>query len=185
MTASNYEAVLTFWFSELSEEQWFHGGPAVDSLLKERFTTVHTAVAANEHWQWRETVRGALAEVLVLDQFSRNLFRGTPRAFAADAQALALAQVAVARGFDQVVSERERPFFYMPYMHSESAVIHEEAVRLFESLGSEEHLKFEHIHKDIIDRFGRYPHRNEVLNRVPTPEEEEYLNTNDEVFFNA
>lgn len=174
--------VLDFWFKELSEEQWFSGGEAIDVLIAERFADLHQSVAQNECAHWRETAEGALAEILVLDQFSRNIHRGSAAAFACDGQALALAQVAIARGFDRAV-EQGRGFFYMPYMHSESKVIHQTALELFTSLESEEHLKFEIIHKEIIDRFGRYPHRNELLGRMTTPEEAAYLAENEHGFF--
>ena len=177
--------ILSFWFTELSPEEWFHGGAAVDQVIRDRFVAVHQAVAAGECWEWRDTPTGVLAEIIVLDQFSRNIYRGKADAFGCDGQALLLAQVAVGRGYDAQVSEIERPFFYLPYMHSESAVIHTEALRLFTALGSEEHLKFEHIHKDIIDRFGRYPHRNAVLGRTSTAAEEAFLAETDYSFYAA
>ena len=180
-----HDDILSFWFTELSADEWFHGGEKVDQVIRGRFTDMHRAAAAGECWEWRDTPAGVLAEVIALDQFSRNIYRGTPEAFAYDGQALVLAQVAVARGYDALVSETERPFLYLPYMHSESAVIHEEALRLFTALGSEEHLKFERIHKDIIDRFGRYPHRNAILGRTSTPDEAAFLAETDYSFYAA
>ena len=125
--------------------------------------------------QPRASPEGQLAEILVLDQFSRNMFRDDSRAFAQDVLALVLAQEAVRSGADQSLSPTERAFLYMPYMHSESAAIHVEAVRLFDQPGLKGNLEFEHRHKAIIDRFGRYPHRNAVLGRDSTAEEREFL----------
>jgi uncharacterized protein (DUF924 family) len=175
--------VLDFWFSELSEADWFAGSAELDTTISSRFAGIHAAVAAGEYWKYRTGGKSILAEVIVLDQFSRQMFRDTARAFVYDGQALTLAQQAVATGYDTQLSESERMFLYMPFMHSESQEIHHEAVRLFESLGKAEPLKYEKIHKAIIDQFGRYPHRNKTLGRTSTPEEIEYLENNQEDFF--
>lgn len=175
--------VMEFWFEELSPKDWFAGGAELDQKIKDRFTDVHASVAAGEYWKYRTTPDSYLAEVIVLDQFSRNMFRGSSEAFAYDAQALTIAQQAIAAGLDTKLPVEERQFLYMPFMHSESKHIHIDALRLFESLGREENLKFEIIHKDIIDQFGRYPHRNEVLGRESTSAEIEYLANNQESFF--
>ncbi len=178
-----YTDILSFWFDELTAQERFNGGQKIDDRITEQFADIHQAAIQNELWTWRETPAGALAEIIVLDQFSRNLFRGQREAFAADAQALALAQVAREREYDQAVSATERLFFYLPYMHSESPAIHDVAVTLFTALGDEEALAFEHVHKDIIEHFGRYPHRNAQLGRTSTPEEELYLKSADQPFF--
>ena len=128
-----------------------------------------------ELWTWRENAEGRLAEIIILDQFSRNLYRDQAAAFAQDAQALTLAQEAIRLGLDQQLAPEQRSFLYMPFMHSESKLIHEEALKLFEALGNPINLDFEHRHKVIIDRFGRYPHRNAILGRESTPEEIEFL----------
>jgi len=175
--------VLEFWFEELGSEDWFAGGEQLDTQISKRFFDVHQAVAAGEYWKDRTSGEAYLAEVIVLDQFSRNMFRGTAKAFAYDGQALILAQQAIIAGVDTKLNTSQRQFLYMPFMHSESAVIHEEAAILFASLSNEEALQFEKIHKDIIDRFGRYPHRNQVLGRESTPEEKVYLENNHEAFF--
>ncbi len=167
--------ILNFWFAELTPKQWFAKDPALDQQIRERFALCHAQVVAAESFHWRSTAAGRLAEIIVLDQFSRNLFRDDPRAFAQDPQALVLAQEAVACGADAELDLMQRAFLYMPYMHSESARIHEEAVRLFSLPGLENNLRFEHRHKAIIDRFGRYPHRNAVLGRTTTEEEQEFL----------
>lgn len=177
--------VLEFWFEELTSKDWYSGAPKIDEKIKERFSGMHASVAAGEYWKHRVTPDAYLAEVIVLDQFSRNMFRDTPRAFLYDAMALTLAQEAIAKGFDTELKQEERQFIYMPFMHSESRVIHESALVLFESLGNEESLKYEKIHKEIIDRFGRYPHRNEQLGRESTDEEIKYLSNTNESFFNS
>lgn len=167
--------ILDFWFEQLKPRQWFEKSPAIDRELTERFGDWHRKAAAGELFAWRELIEGRLAEVLLLDQFSRNIHRDKPEAFAQDAMALVLAQEAVARGLDAQLPPERRAFLYMPYMHSESEVIHEEAVRLFDQPGLEHNLKFELRHREIIQRFGRYPHRNAVLGRPSTPDELEFL----------
>jgi uncharacterized protein (DUF924 family) len=171
------EAVLAFWFDEIDPKLWFARSDEFDQLLLTRFGATHAAAERCELAPWRATAPGRLAEVMVLDQFSRNLHRHQPRAFANDALALALAQTAVACGADQQLEPVRRAFLYMPYMHSESALIHAEAVRLFSAPGLEDNLNFELRHQAIITRFGRYPHRNTALGRPSTPEEIEFLET--------
>jgi len=175
--------VLRFWFEELSPEQWFAGGEELDAEIVKRFSDIHSEVAAGEFWKYRTDAHAYLAEVIVLDQFSRQLFRDTAQAFSYDGQALVLAQQAIAAGLHNELSDDEKQFLYMPFMHSESKEMHTEALKLFESLGKEESLKYEKIHKDIIDQFSRYPHRNKQLDRTSTPEEVEYLANNQESFF--
>jgi uncharacterized protein (DUF924 family) len=173
-TVMHYEKIIQFWFSELNAAQWWKKDAELDRKIAERFGKVHAAAARSELFQWRSTAQGRLAEVLVLDQFSRNIYRHRPQAFASDPLALALAQEAVARGLDDALEPSQRNFLYMPYMHSESAVIHKEAVRVFSKAGEQQY-DFELRHKAIIDRFGRYPHRNAILGRQSTPEEIEFL----------
>jgi uncharacterized protein (DUF924 family) len=170
--------VIRFWFDELTEKDWFGGGPELDARIKDRFAATHAAVATGETFGWRTTAEGRLAEVIVLDQMSRNIFRGTGKAFAFDAIALVLAQEAVARGCDQQLQGVRRHFLYMPYMHSESLVVHEEAMRLFTALGDERVLGFERAHLAVIRQFGRYPRRNAPLGRQSTPEELDYIANN-------
>lgn len=185
MSHMKYENVLDFWFGELSDDDRFNGGERIDTLIKERFSDVHKAAAAGELADWRENQVGSLAEVIVLDQFSRNIYRGMPEAFASDEMALALATKAIEKGFDQELPPDKRLFLYMPYMHSEVQEIHEIAVKLFTDLGDSEALKYEKIHKDIIDQFDRYPHRNKQLGRENTPEEEAYLSSTEYGFFKS
>ncbi len=169
------DTVLAFWFEEIEPRQWWAVDAAFDAVIRTRFGALHRAAAQGELWAWRATPQGRLAEVIVLDQFSRNMHRETPLAFAADPMALALAQETVAGGHDQALPPERRVFLYMPYMHSESAVVHEEAVRLFTALGIANNVDFELRHQSIITRFGRYPHRNAILGRASTPEELAFL----------
>jgi len=166
--------VLRFWFEECVPEQWFRKDDAFDSALRERFLGLHAAVAALAVEDCLADAQTALAAIVVLDQFSRNMFRGTPRAFAADAQALSVAETAVARGFDRETPVERRKFLYLPFEHAEDARAQARSVELFASLG-EEDLRWAAAHKAIIDRFGRFPHRNAVLGRISTPEEVAFL----------
>lgn len=168
-------AVLTFWFDELEPRQHFAKDPHVDAAIGDRFAATQAAASRGELYAWREGANGRLAEIIVLDQFSRNLFRGDGRAFANDRAALVLAQELVASGGDRSLPPDRRIFAYLPYMHSESLVIHALAEQLFSQPGLEEQLKYEHRHRAILERFGRYPHRNAALGRVSTPEELAFL----------
>ncbi|MBL4835252.1 MAG: DUF924 domain-containing protein [Pseudomonas sp.] len=170
-----YDDIITFWFDELEPSQWWKVDTALDRSIARRFGNCLEQAARGELAHWRETPAGRLAEVLVLDQFSRNVWRNTPRAFAQDAMALVLAQEAVRSQADQALDTNQRRFFYMPYMHSESAEIHRQAIVLFDQEGLEDNLRFELLHRDIIQRFGRYPHRNAVLGRPSTAQELEFL----------
>ncbi|MGH8114285.1 MAG: DUF924 family protein [Rhodanobacteraceae bacterium] len=169
------QEVLRFWFEETSPEQQFKKDDAFDAAIRERFADTHKAAVHGELAAWRDTAEGRLAEVIVLDQFSRNLFRDDPRAFAADGMALVLAQETIHVGADHEMPAARRAFLYLPFMHSESRVIHVDAERLFRQSGLERNYDFELKHKAIIDRFGRYPHRNEVLGRESTAEEKAFL----------
>lgn len=168
-------AILDFWFDEIEPAQWWKSDPAFDAVVRERFGDLHRAAILDELYPWRADAEGRLAEIIVLDQFSRNIHRGTAAAFAADPMALALAQEAVASRYDKSLPTQQRLFLYMPYMHSESALIHDVALTLFRELGLENNLDFEVRHKAIIDRFGRYPHRNAILGRTSTAEELRFL----------
>jgi len=168
-------AILHFWFAELTPKQHFTKDPALDEAIRVRFSTTLEAAARCELFAWRATPEGRLAEIVLLDQFSRNVYRDTARAFAQDALALALAQELVASGQDRSLPLAQRSFAYMPYVHSESALVHAQAVTLFSQPGMEDTLRFELRHQTIIERFGRYPHRNAVLGRSSTTEELAFL----------
>ncbi len=173
----DYTQILQFWFTECTPKDWYKKNEAFDEDIRRRFLPVHTAIAAGETRSWQGSPQGRLAEIIVLDQFSRNMFRDTPRAFAYDALALGRAQKMVEAGEDIHLSQQERGFAYLPYMHSESSDIHIQGFALFEALGDEKALRYEKMHKEIIDQFGRFPHRNHILGRTSTPEEVEFLKT--------
>lgn len=175
MTAQRYNEVLDFWFNELEPKQWWQKDEGLDSMIQKRFGALHFQAKSGELFTWRDTAFGSLAEVIILDQFSRNIYRDTPEAFASDPMALALAQFSISKGFEKELSDIQCSFLYMPFMHSESKLIHVEAIKLYEALGIKNNLDFEHKHKMIIDRFGRYPHRNKILGRQSTEEENEFL----------
>ncbi|HEX6549789.1 MAG TPA: DUF924 family protein [Gammaproteobacteria bacterium] len=169
------QTTLHFWFVEATPQQHFSKDTAFDAQIRARFGATHRAASQGELFEWRDSAEGRLAEIIVLDQFSRNLYRDSPQAFACDSMALVLAQEAVRARADQALSQQQRLFMYMPYMHSESRHIHAVAKMLFESLGLAENLEYEIAHKAIIDRFGRFPHRNAVLGRESTAAEQEFL----------
>lgn len=167
--------VLHFWFQETQPKQRFVRDAAFDQAIRERFAAAQASAVQGELWSWRATPEGRLAEIILLDQFSRNLHRDSPLAFAHDGMALVLAQEAVAQGLDAQLEPEQRSFLYMPYMHSESRAVQRESLRLFTALGRAENLDFAHRHAEIVERFGRYPHRNAALGRASTPEELEFL----------
>lgn len=172
MTPDN---ILSFWFKEIEPKQWFVKDLSFDQLLIERFSDIHKKASQCELYDWRTTAEGCLAEVIILDQFSRNMFRDKANAFASDPLALALAQSAIATGKDKDLTPTQRTFLYMPFMHSESLKVHDVAVKLFTDNGIQGNLDFEIKHRDIIEKYGRYPHRNAVLGRESSPEEIEFL----------
>lgn len=172
MTPNN---VLSFWFDELKPKQWWVKDSGLDQTIKSRFSDAHSKASSGELYQWRHTAKGSLAEIIILDQFSRNIYRNSSKAFAQDSQALTLSQVAIDKGLDLELNNSERQFLYLPFMHSESKVIHDKAVPLFKQLGDGYGYEFELKHKEIIDRFGRYPHRNAALGRASTKEELTFL----------
>lgn len=176
------QEVLHFWFEEATPAQHFTQDAAFDAAIRARFADLQQAAARGELSAWRDTRDGRLAEVIVLDQFPRNLFRDDARAFATDGIALVLAQEAIRAGIDRGLQPARRAFLYMPFMHTESRAIHVDAERLFRQPGLEANYKFELKHKAIIDRFGRYPHRNAVLGRTSTPEELAFLEQPDSSF---
>lgn len=172
-----HKEIIRFWFEELEPKMWWIKSTSLDKEIQRRFGLIHRRAVAAELVDWRETAKGSLAEVIVLDQFSRNIYRDRPESFAYDGMALVLAQQAIEKSFDQQISEQQRGFFYLPFMHSESKVVHDRAVELYEALGNQDNLAFELKHREIIERFGRYPHRNNILGRQSTPEELKFLET--------
>jgi uncharacterized protein (DUF924 family) len=167
--------VLNFWFGEVPREQWFAGGAALDEQVRARSLPVHATVAAEPEDALVANAKTALAAVIVLDQFSRHLFRGDARAFASDIKALAIAETAIANGLADALNNDERLFLYLPFEHQENADAQARSLELISALGDPELTKYARAHKDIIDRFGRFPHRNAILGRISTAEEIEFL----------
>jgi uncharacterized protein (DUF924 family) len=178
------DEILNFWFGDGSdpehERRWFAQDAPFDQACKAGFLADYERAALGELDGWKEAPAGALALILLLDQFPRNIFRGAPRSFATDPEALATAKDAVARGFDLALSAARRPFVYLPFQHSENLDDQHESVRLFRKLATEYpsmagYVKYAEHHLEVIRGFGRFPHRNSVLGRVSTPEEVEFL----------
>ena len=167
--------VIQFWFEDIEPRQQFTKDLEFDESIRTKFSETYQLATQGLLYAWREHPLDALAEILVLDQFSRNMFRNTPKAFEADTVALVLAQEAIRKKFDKELNNSKKAFFYMPFMHSESKEIHDIALFLFDQPGLEDSFNFEIKHKTIIDRFGRYPHRNEILGRESTADELEFL----------
>jgi uncharacterized protein (DUF924 family) len=168
------EDVLAFWRAA-GPERWFEDDPAFDAAIRERFAATYQDAAAGLLNTWENRAESALALVIVLDQFPRNMFRHSARAFAADPLAREVARRAIARGFDQQIAMPERTFFYLPFEHSEALADQKRAVVLIAATGDADQLKWAELHADIIRRFGRFPHRNAALGRVTTPDEQAFL----------
>ncbi|MGE4373230.1 MAG: DUF924 family protein [Xanthobacter sp.] len=177
-TQAEINAVLDFWRSE-GPQKWFGGGSVFDEEVKNHLLPAYERAVAGELDDWQDAPESAVARIILLDQVPRNVFRGTPRAFATDPIALASAEDAVARGFDRDQAVNAPPalrgFFYLPFMHAENERAQARCVALYEAWGDENGLAFARIHQDAITRFGRFPHRNSILGRVTTPEEQAYL----------
>jgi uncharacterized protein (DUF924 family) len=175
MTDANPEELLSYWFSPEVKPKWFQPDEAFDSELRTRFADWLAAAKNGALDDWRETASGTLALVVLMDQIPRNIYRGTPDAFATDSQALALSREAIAKGFDAQFTEEQRSFLYLPFMHSEDLATQDDGVSLYKTLGNAEALDYMQRHRDIIARFGRFPHRNAFLGRGSTEEEIEFL----------
>ena len=172
------EEVIHFWFVETTPEQRYAKDSEFDALVKRKFEELYWRVLKGDTKSWRETSAGRLAEVIVLDQFARNMFRGNKQSFVGDEFALSLSREAIEMGDDEKLPQEQKHYLYMPFMHSESHKVHKEALKIFEEKSDRNGLDYEIKHKEIIDRFGRYPHRNKVLERESTPEELEFLKEN-------
>ncbi len=175
MPIVNSELVINFWFEESEPKDWFAKNDAFDKKIEERFLETYYAATQCELYHWRNTAEGRLAEIIVLDQFSRNMFRQNPQTFLFDSLAVILAQEAINLDLDKQLPLQKRKFLYMPFMHSESLIIHDLAVNVFSIEGLEDNYRFEMKHREIIERFGRYPHRNDVLGRESTTAEKTFL----------
>lgn len=167
--------ILAFWFEELTPEAWFKRDDAVDETIRARFAELHERLASGDESLSPRTAREALAAVVVLDQFPRNIYRGTERAFATDAKARAIANDAIAAGLDRALNVNGRLFLYLPFEHSESLTDQERSVALISALGDARLTDYAIAHERIIRRFGRFPHRNAMLGRASTPEELAFL----------
>jgi uncharacterized protein (DUF924 family) len=172
--------VVAFWL-EAGPKRWFVKNPEFDQAIRQRFEPLHMAASRGEVSRWGEAPDGALALLLLLDQFPRNLYRGSAHAFATDPLARKVAGVAADAGFDQALAPELRPFFYLPFEHSERLEDQDRSVALcqahFEASGDKHTLDWAIIHRDIIKRFGRFPHRNAALGRATTPEEQAFLDS--------
>lgn len=166
--------VISFW-RHAGRSKWFAGKRAFDDLIQLKFEALHHNVARGNYDAWMDTAEGCLALLIVLDQFPRNLYRGNAHAFATDGKALRIARHAVSQGFDREIDETLRAFMYLPFEHAEDLACQDEAVRLFETLGNADYLNFANIHREVIVRFGRFPHRNAALGRDTTAEEQAFL----------
>lgn len=173
MTQLTANDIITYWFEELEPADWFKNDPELDKAMKDRFEAIYLAATRGELAHWRKTIEGRLAEIILLDQFSRNFYRNDPRAFSQDTVALVLAQEALPMAEQLPIVQQG--FLYMPFMHSESLVIHEQALKLFDRPGLEKRLNYEKMHYTIIKQFGRFPSRNKALGRTSTPEELAFL----------
>jgi len=176
------EPVLHFWFVTHNEGDWFGAKPEFDAELARAFAPTHAWVAAGNAASWRVSPSGRLAEILVLDQFSRQLYRGRPEAFASDPLARQLARDLVDTGGDVLLEPRQRMFAYLPFMHAEDLRVHEEAAPLFAAFGDASFSDFERRHVETLQRFGRYPYRNQALGRPSTAEEIEYMQAGNGMF---
>lgn len=169
------EQVLSFWFDALKPEEWFRCPAEIDAEIRRRFTATHLRLATHVDEVWRVSPESRLAAIIVLDQFPRNIYRGTPLAFATDELARNEARTAVDAGMDAAVEPERRCFFYLPFEHSEALADQERSVALFTALGHAEYLDYAIRHRNVIARYGRFPHRNPILGRFSTHDEEAYL----------
>ncbi|MDH3947825.1 MAG: DUF924 domain-containing protein [Gammaproteobacteria bacterium] len=175
------DSIVEFWFSDKVRPLWFQSTPEFDAELRDRFESVWQQAAAGKLDIWATTVEGALALVIVLDQFPLNMFRGDALCFSTEAKSREIANLAIENNLDVDLTDEQKAFLYMPFMHSESLVDQDKSVALYEAAGLAENLKFAKHHRDIVRRFGRFPHRNEILGRPSTEEELAYLQS-DEAF---
>lgn len=175
MIAEWSAAVLEFWFEEITPRDWFAKSDEMDAQITKRFGKVHSRLVGPPALPFQNDPEIALSAILVLDQFSRNMFRGDARSFASDPMALMIARQMVAKGWDQKIALEHRIFVYLPFEHSEEMADQDTSVALIKALGNEQFTRYAHAHRDVIKRFGRFPHRNAILGRTSTLEEEAYL----------
>lgn len=171
------EAVLAFWFDDEHAKHWFRSTPEFDREIKDRFEDTWKIATANGLSNWETSAEGALALVILLDQFPLNMFRDLPEGYSSEALSRAVAARAMERGFDTVLDGRRKAFLYLPFMHSENLADQDRSVALFEAAGLDQNLRWARHHREIVRRFGRFPHRNAVLGRQSTAEEEAWLDS--------
>ena len=171
--------ILVFWFSEKVKPLWFNSTPEFDTQLKERYADIYHAALNGQLSEWQQTADGCVALVVILDQFPLNMYRGLPESFAGEARARDIVREAVSKGFDQQIPDEQKAFLYMPLMHSENIADQDLSVQLYEAAGLTENLRFANHHRDIVRRFGRFPHRNKILGRTSTQAELDYLSSKD------
>jgi uncharacterized protein (DUF924 family) len=167
--------IIDFWFDENSRDYWFRSTPEMDAQLRDRFIDTWLAAAENKLRAWEDSAEGSLALAIILDQFPLNMFRGKPLTFSTEAQARKIARAAIERGLDQQLSDEQKVFLYMPFMHSEEMADQNRSIELFDLPGLEQSFRFANHHRDIVQRFGRFPHRNEILGRHSSQDEIAYL----------
>lgn len=179
LMANVQKSIIGFWFQELQPQQWFQANAGLDAQITEMFEDIYEQALSGAHDDWKENAEGALALVILLDQFPRNMYRGQAKAFVADDKALAVSHEAIHNEFDQSFSVIKRRFLYMPFMHAEDLEIQKRSLELYGAVQDIDPVGYTHAkrHYEEIERFGRFPYRNEALGRKTTPEEEEYLNT--------
>ena len=180
MPVPGIQDILEFWFGEDARASWFQPDPAFDRAIRQRFAELFARAAAGELKTWETNAEGCLALCILLDQMPRNMFRGSSRAFATDDRALAIAEQALAKGFDRELTVEQKQFLYMPFMHSESLPDQLRAQALFESQGTLQNRRYAEQHPELIRRFGRFPHRNAILGRPHTEAEARYLSEVDD-----
>jgi uncharacterized protein (DUF924 family) len=174
MTVASPAEIVSFWRSA-GPDKWFEQDDAFDQTIRSQFLSTYEAAIRGELSAWEDSAQDALALIILSDQFSRNMFRGTARAFAADPLARAVASRAIARGFDKATEGNLRQFFYLPFMHSEELADQNRCIELYAALGDSDLTKYATSHRDIVAKFGRFPHRNRVLGRDTTPAEQKFL----------
>lgn len=169
--------VLDFWFVETKPQQWFQADVEFDKAIIERFSNIYAMAVRGDLDEWKENADGALALCILLDQMPRNMFRGTAKAFETDKRVLIIAKYAISKSLDQELSVQKRSFLYLPFEHSEDLKVQNQSVELFEKIKDDAPLAYDYAvrHFDVIEKYGRFPHRNKILERMNTPEEDEYL----------
>ena len=175
------EALLDFWFSEEVAKRWFRSTPQFDEQLRQNYEGLVQKALSGELLHWQEDPRASLALVILLDQLPLNIYRGKPQSFAGEAMARVIADIVIDKGWDRMLSDKQKAFLYLPFMHSENPVDQERSVELYREAGLTDNLRWAEHHRSIVQRFGRFPHRNTILGRPSTDEERAWL-ASDEAF---